>query len=200
MKLLVGAHYQRWFADVLDTHEEEVVELSFCGFSLDAKGVVGGVCSVPSEAIRRVLVDRRQTFADMGTKQQYSCLLQLQKAGVAVRVGQGSSVSEGYQSRGRTTGVGPEVMGRLHAKSAYIRLGPPSHQEILFIGSCNWTDASVCNYEVSVCLTNPDPQVIREWKTEFDLHWDRAGALDEVAVQEHRAVQRSPTRRSRNWE
>jgi hypothetical protein len=200
IRFLHGAAYQNWFAEVLDSHHDDVVEICFTAFSLDAKEVLAGICSVPSGANRRVLADRRQTFGDMGTKQQYTSLRQLHRAGVEVRVGEGSSVTEGYTSRGRTTGVGADVMGRIHAKSAYIRLGTPGGREYLFIGSCNWTDASVSNYEASVCVVNPDAAVVREWKAAFESHWTAAGSLDEVADIEHRRSQRSPTRRSKHWD
>ena len=93
-------------------------------------------------------------------------------------------------------------MGRVHAKSSYFRLSSNSGgpREWLFIGSCNWTDASVCNYEASVVIVNPPFEMVSEWKTVFETHWARAGTLDEVAETEHRRSQRSPTRRTRHWD
>ena len=202
-KFLAGEAFQNYFAEVLiGPREARVEELCFVAFSLDAKNVLAAICGLPPGANRRVLVDKRQTFHDSGTKHQYAGLKQLQSAGVVVKIGEGTSVQEGYNSRGRSTGVGTEVMGRVHAKSSYFRLSSNSGgpREWLFIGSCNWTDASVCNYEASVVIVNPPFEMVSEWKTVFETHWARAGTLDEVAETEHRRSQRSPTRRTRHWE
>lgn len=122
-------------------------EVLLLGFTFDRDDIWSALVDAHARGARtKVGLDRRMTLSGK-TANQLGCAARLRDAGVEVRLINGDPLEPEYRLVGREDALrGRESMlGIQHAKCVLV-------DDLLLIGSVNWTTSSRCNSEFSALL------------------------------------------------
>jgi phosphatidylserine/phosphatidylglycerophosphate/cardiolipin synthase-like enzyme len=111
----------------------------------------------------QVLLDEEQTLKGKAVDTP-ARVQQMLSAGIEVRTVLGVSIMEAYREVGRS--VASHIKGAQHSKTVLV-------DEVLLVGSCNWTTASRSNFETGA-LIHLAPEEIEAAHGLFNSRWEQA--------------------------
>ena len=155
-------------------------------YSFDRADVVSALVSARKRGLDvKVAMDKGMTLKGK-TRDQLSMCKELIAAGICVHVAEGDNLTAVYRAVGRS--VPGFLKGIMHQKSAMI-------DDLVIIGSCNWTTSSRGNFEIGV-LFKVEPSHRDIVKEMLEVPFVSGQELTHAAVEEaQRARSESPTGR-----
>ena len=159
--------------------------VSMSAFSFDQPALVEELQKYEGRV--KILADFSQTSGR--TKLQFQSLKRLERAGVGVRLGKGSSVRDAYVNDGRGA-VGGGLRGIQHGK--VFVLVTKEGEAFGLVGSCNWSTSSRANREFGLEVQGtPQSQFIRDILEHLGEGFN-AGVLLDAADKEPRRGRSHP--------
>jgi hypothetical protein len=179
--------------DAVATQETAIREISRAkrmvhlnAYSFDRADVVAALVAARKRGLDvKVAMDKGMTLKGK-TRDQLSMCKELMAAGIRVHVAEGDNLTAVYRAVGRS--IPGHLKGIMHQKSAMI-------DDLVIIGSCNWTTSSRGNFEIGV-LFKVEPSHRDIVKELLEVPFASGQELTIAAVEEaQRARSESPTGR-----